>query len=184
MSCSADRRTARDKFLSKRLYIFRHRAIIRKPWGRGSGGRAMRSQRIGQGFESPRLHQNPKDTAKSVSFGFLRSRQGSDTRDLRTLNVTENICSNTAGGVMINPRAGSAAAQPTLSPSPSPERNDRLANLYLPSDTCPYGEAPLVTTRRDTARSVSFGFLRSRQGSAPRVLGTLSVTENICSNTA
>ena len=75
----------------------------------------MRSQRIGQGFESPRLHQNPKDTAKSVSFGFLCSRQGSDPRDLRTLNVTENICSNTAGGVMINPRVGSAAAQPSRS---------------------------------------------------------------------
>ena len=27
------------------------------PWGYGSVGRAMRSQRIGQGFESPRLHQ-------------------------------------------------------------------------------------------------------------------------------
>ena len=55
--------------------------------------------------------------------------------------------------------------QPTLSPAPSPERNDRLANLYPPSDICPYGEAPLVTTCRDTAKSVSFGFLRSRQGS-------------------
>ena len=31
---------------------------MRELWGRGSGGRAMRSQRIGQGFESPRLHQN------------------------------------------------------------------------------------------------------------------------------
>lgn len=50
-------------------------------------------------------------------------------------------------------------------PSPPPERNDRLANLYPPSDICSYGEAPLVTTCRDTAKSVSFGFLRSRQGS-------------------
>ena len=66
---------------------------------------------------------------------------------------------------MIDSRASSAAAQPTLSPAPSPERNDRLANLYPPSDICPYGEAPLVTTCRDTAKSVSFGFLRSRQGS-------------------
>ena len=55
--------------------------------------------------------------------------------------------------------------QPTLSPAPSPERNDRLANLYPPSDICPYGEAPLVTTCGDTAKSVSFGFLCSRQGS-------------------
>ena len=84
---------------------------------------------------------------------------------LRTQSVMENICSNTAGGVMIDSRASSAAAQPTLSPAPSPERNDRLANLYPPSDICPYGEAPLVTTCRDTAKSVSFGFLRSRQGS-------------------
>ena len=29
-------------------------------WGRGSVGRAMRSQRIGQGFESPRLHPEKK----------------------------------------------------------------------------------------------------------------------------
>ena len=70
MSCSADRRTARDKFLSKRLYIFRHRAIIRKPWGRGSGGRAMRSQRIGQGFESPRLHHH-KQTASQERCRLL-----------------------------------------------------------------------------------------------------------------
>ena len=49
---------------------------------------------------------------------------------------------------MINPRAGSAAAQPTLSPAPSLERNARLANLYPPSDICPYGEAPLVSTKR------------------------------------
>ena len=130
------------------------------------------------------LHQNSKDTAKSVSFGFLCSRKGSDPRDLRTLNVTENICSNTAGGVMINPRVGSAAVQPTLSPSPSPERNDRLANLYPSSDIRPYGEAPLVMPWHDTAKSVSFGFLRSRQGSGPRALGTPSVTENKWSNTA
>ena len=48
---------------------------------------------------------------------------------------------------MIDSLAGSAAAQPTLSPSPSPERNDRLANLYPSSDICPYGEAPLVMPR-------------------------------------
>ena len=70
----------------------------------------MRSQRIGQGFESPRLHQNPKDTAKSVSFGFLRSRQGSDPRVLGTLSVKENICSNATRSEMKDPRAGSAAA--------------------------------------------------------------------------
>ncbi len=66
---------------------------------------------------------------------------------------------------MKDPRAGSAAAQPTLSPAPSPERNDRLPNLYPSSDICPYGEAPLVMPWHDTAKSVSFGFLRSRQGS-------------------
>ena len=35
----------------------------------------------------------------------------------------------------------------TLSPAPSPERNDRLANLYPPSDIYPYGEVPLVSTK-------------------------------------
>ena len=93
------------------------------------------------------LHQNPKDTAKSVSFGFLCSRQGSDPRVLGTPSVTANICSITAGSVMKDSRAGSAAAQPTLSPPPSPERNDRLANLYPSSDIYPYGEAPLVSTK-------------------------------------
>ena len=42
----------------KHLPFFLVNAIMRELWGRGSGGRAMRSQRIGQGFESPRLHQN------------------------------------------------------------------------------------------------------------------------------
>ena len=71
---------------------------------------------------------------------------------------------------MKDPRAGSAAAQPTLSPSLPLERNDQLANLYPLSDTCSYGEAPLVMPRHDTAKAVSFGFLCSRQGSDPRVL--------------
>ena len=84
---------------------------------------------------------------------------------------------------MKDSRAGSAAAQPTLSPALSLERNARLANLYPPSDTCPYGEAPLVMPWHDTAKSVSFGFLCSRQGSDPRALQTSSVMENICSNT-
>ena len=53
---------------------------MRELWGRGSAGRAMRSQRIGQGFESPRLHQNPKDTAKSVSFGFCVVVRGANLR--------------------------------------------------------------------------------------------------------
>ena len=56
---------------------------------------------------------------------------------------------------MIDSRASSAAAQPTLSPSPSPERNDRRANLYTPSDIRPYGEAPLVsTTKRNEGRTL------------------------------
>ena len=65
---------------------------------------------------------------------------------------------------MIDSRAGSAAAQPTLSPSPSPARNARLANLYPPSDICHYGEAPLVTTRCDTAMSVPSDFYVAGRG--------------------
>ena len=39
------------------------------PWGCGSVGRAMRSQRIGQGFESPHLHH--KKTGKCNLPAFL-----------------------------------------------------------------------------------------------------------------
>ena len=39
-------------------------------WGRGSVGRAMRSQRIGQGFESPRLHHH-KQTASQERCRLL-----------------------------------------------------------------------------------------------------------------
>ena len=46
----------------KRLRNFLRGDIMRWLWGRGSVGRAMRSQRIGQGFESPRLHHH-KQTA-------------------------------------------------------------------------------------------------------------------------
>ena len=103
-------KTFSPKTRKKCLRYFLRGAIMRWLWGRGSVGRAMRSQRIGQGFESPRLHQNPKDTAKSVSFGFLRSRQGSDPRVLGTLSVKENIYSNATRSEMKDPRAGSAAA--------------------------------------------------------------------------
>ena len=60
--------------MSKRLLNFFRGAIMRKPWGRGSVGRAMRSQRIGQGFESPRLHQSKPKTNHSqvkVVLGFF-----------------------------------------------------------------------------------------------------------------
>ena len=95
----------------------------------------MRSQRIGQGFESPRLHQNPKDTAKSVSFGFLRSRQGSDPRVLGTLSVKENICSNATRSEMKDPRAGSAACgagrfRPRRRPS-----GTTCLQIYIPRQT-------------------------------------------------
>ena len=44
---------------AKSVDIFEKSATITTeyPWGYGSVGRAMRSQRIGQGFESPYLHQ-------------------------------------------------------------------------------------------------------------------------------
>ena len=55
--------------------------IMRELWGRGSGGRAMRSQRIGQGFESPRLHQ--KTARISCLCSFLLSRGDSAAHSLR-----------------------------------------------------------------------------------------------------
>ena len=54
----------------KRLRYFLRGAIMRWLWGRGSVGRAMRSQRIGQGFESPRLHHH-KQTASQVRCRLL-----------------------------------------------------------------------------------------------------------------
>ena len=42
------------------------------------------------------LHQNPKDTAKSVSFGFLRSFKGSAPRGIALRSVMANISSNAA----------------------------------------------------------------------------------------
>ena len=65
----------------KRLRNFSRGDIMRKLWGRGSGGRAMRSQRIGQGFESPRLHQ--KTARTSCLCSFLLSRGDSAAHGLR-----------------------------------------------------------------------------------------------------
>ena len=48
-------------------------SIIQEAWGYGSVGRAIRSHRIGQGFESPYLHHRQSKT--NISFGlpsFLR----------------------------------------------------------------------------------------------------------------
>ena len=56
------------------------------------------------------LHQNPKDTAKSVFFGFLHSLKGSDPRVIEPLGVTANICSNAGGGVIMAFESGRAAA--------------------------------------------------------------------------
>ena len=49
---------------AKSVDIFEKSATITTeyPWGYGSVGRAMRSQRIGQGFESPYLHQSKPKT--------------------------------------------------------------------------------------------------------------------------
>ena len=41
-------------------------------WGRGSVGRAMRSQRIGQGFESPRLHHHSRKAVYATLCIFCR----------------------------------------------------------------------------------------------------------------
>ena len=63
----------------KRLRYFRRGAIMRWLWGRGSVGRAMRSQRIGQGFESPRLHHH-KQTASQERCRLLMAAQASGER--------------------------------------------------------------------------------------------------------
>lgn len=52
---------------------------MRKLRGRGSAGRAMRSQRIGQGFESPRLHQNIRTPQCRCPF-VLRGYRGANRR--------------------------------------------------------------------------------------------------------
>jgi hypothetical protein len=48
------------KYLKQSLYRAQRRSLRRftpSIWGRSSVGRATRSQRVGQGFDSPRLHQ-------------------------------------------------------------------------------------------------------------------------------
>ena len=42
--------------------------FVNRPWGYGSVGRAMRSQRIGHEFESRYLHQKKKHKISCVSF--------------------------------------------------------------------------------------------------------------------
>ena len=42
--------------------------FVNRPWGYGSVGRAMRSQRIGHEFESRYLHQKKKHKFSCVSF--------------------------------------------------------------------------------------------------------------------
>ena len=128
----------------------------------------MRSQRIGQGFESPRLHHH-KQTASQERCRLLMVAKPAGERTCARHYIKQRVSLPSHFGSQcvhfIRARRFGGLRSETLSPAPSPERNDRLANLYPPSDICPYGEAPLVTTCRDTAKSVSFGFLRSRQGS-------------------
>ena len=47
--------------------------------GYGSVGRAMRSQRIGQGFESPYLHQNQGRVQSALFFDFGGDNSGQHT---------------------------------------------------------------------------------------------------------
>ena len=44
---------------------------MKKLWGYGSVGRAPRSQRGGQGFDSPYLHQEKPKSNHFASIGFL-----------------------------------------------------------------------------------------------------------------
>ena len=113
---------ARGKqLMSKRLLNFFRGAIMRKPWGRGSVGRAMRSQRIGQGFESPRLHHHKK-TASRKRCRLLMVMTPSRSANLRATSHHARDVSlspfSSAKASKPSVRAGSAAAQPTLSPFP------------------------------------------------------------------
>ena len=56
-------------------------------WGRGSVGRAMRSQRIGQGFESPRLHHKTRTEIRVFSF-----ERGSSHLLLTRICVLRELC--------------------------------------------------------------------------------------------
>ena len=56
-------------------------------WGRGSVGRAMRSQRIGQGFESPRLHQKTRTEIRVFYF-----ERGSSHLLLTRICVLRELC--------------------------------------------------------------------------------------------
>ena len=72
-------KTFSPKTRKKCLRYFLRGAIMRWLWGRGSAGRAMRSQRIGQGFESPRLHHH-KQTASRERCRLLMVAQASGER--------------------------------------------------------------------------------------------------------
>ena len=90
-----------DTTHTKRLHNFFCGDIMRKPWGRGSVGRAMRSQRIGQGFESPRLHhvaarrksQMPALTVRAFCIhacGSFSRRKNHCVRALRVFCFAQN----------------------------------------------------------------------------------------------
>ena len=105
-------------------------------------------------FTLPLLYQDPKGTAKSVSFGFLRRRQGSDPREIHPRSVMANICSNDARSEMKAPRADSAACERQQSSGGSfmqdafARPSARCAQARMSASRtfafhCAYGEYPL-----------------------------------------
>ena len=135
---------------AKCLRYFLRGDIMRWLWGRGSVGRAMRSQRIGQGFESPRLHHH-KQTASRKRCRLLMAAKPSWERTCAQHYVKQRapLLSHFSNQrVLLYVRAGSAAAQPTLSPFPAARSvSDIPHKRAASSSSYPYGEVPLVFTR-------------------------------------
>ena len=127
----------------KRLRNFLRGDIMRKLRGRGSAGRAMRSQRIGQGFESPRLHQKMRQR-HNVSAAFFSWRR-----------IGERTCALACIFVMTTAPAQYRCLHPLCAGSAAcAARRFRLDETFfqclhrdiygtLPSLRT-YGEAPLV----------------------------------------
>ena len=143
-------KTFSPKTRKKCLRYFLRGAIMRWLWGRGSVGRAMRSQRIGQGFESPRLHHH-KQTASRKRCRLFMVAKPSRERTCAQHYVKQRapLLSHFSNQrVLLYVRAGSAAAQPMLSPFPAARSvSDIPHKRAASSSSYPYGEVPLVFTR-------------------------------------
>ena len=128
---------------------------MRKPWGRGSAGRAMRSQRIGQGFESPRLHHHKQTASRKRCRLFMAAKPSRERTCARHITYACRFalfsCTQACD---LSVRAGSAACRARrFRPPPPPVACRSLPHKRTASSLpCPYGEAPLVSTTRNLKR--------------------------------